>query len=206
MHLDQRKYDENPLSRNEIITISVFLGLFVTMLGMDIITNYQPRKLGAFLFVLFWIPLLFIHEMGHAIMAKVLGWNVTKIQIGVGYQILNKRLLGVPVKIRAIPLEGFVQTSPKKEYSPFENALIYFAGPGIELLIFFTILVGFGSDWMFNITDNYLTIAIQAFGFAALAGAVINLIPMGITTEEGTTPNDGLGILLCLFRRDSDKT
>jgi hypothetical protein len=52
---------------------------------------------------------------------------------------------------------------------------------------------------MFTVTDNYMKIAVQSFAFAALAGAVINLIPLSIETEEGVTPNDGMGILMCLF-------
>ena len=205
MNFDQRKYDENPLSRNEAITILVFFLLFLSMLGMDIISNYQPRKLAGILFVLFWIPLLFIHEFGHALMATLLGWKVDRIHIGMGYQIFNKRVFGVPMEIRAIPLEGFVQTSPSQSYSPVQNALIYFAGPGIELLIFFSALTIGGSSWMFTVTDSYLNIAIQSFAFAALTGAIINLIPVGIVTKEGVIPNDGLGILVCLFQKENSR-
>ena len=200
LDIDQRKYDENPLNRTEIIIISIFAFGFLSMLSMEILTNYQPRKLGALLFVLFWIPLLFIHEFGHALMAKLMGWKVTKIQIGFGYKIIHSKIFGAPIEVRAIPFEGFVRCEPQtKNYNRFQDALIYFAGPGVELLIYFTVLMYFGSDWMFSITDNYSQIAIQSFAFAALAGAIINLIPLGITTEEGTTPNDGLGILMCLF-------
>ena len=203
MHLDQRKYDEDPLKPAEIIAIGLFLFAFILMLAMDIFTHYQPRKLGAFLFILSWIPLLFIHELGHALMAKLLGWNVTKINIGIGYQIIERTIFGIPMVIRAIPLEGFVQTSPNQHYSRFENAWIYFAGPGVELVIFFGVLAVNGHDWMFTVTDDYQTIALQAFAFAALAGAVINLIPIAIMTEKGTTPNDGLGILWCLLGKNS---
>lgn len=198
--IDQRKYDENPLTRTEIIIISVFAIGFFFMLSMEMLTNYQPRKLGALLFVLFWIPLLFIHEFGHALMARLMGWEVKLIQIGFGYRIIRSTIFGTPIEVRAIPFEGFVRCEPQsKHYNRFEDALIYFAGPGIELIIFFSILMLFGSDWMFSTTDNYLQIVIQSFAFAALAGAVINLIPLGITTKEGTTPNDGMGILICLF-------
>lgn len=203
MHLDQRKYDEKPLTRVEIIIILLFSISFLVLMGMEIISDYQPRKLSAILFVIFWIPLLFIHEFGHAIMAKLLGWEVSQIHIGIGQRLVSSQIFGVPIEIRAIPLEGFVKTAPKEnEYSRYKNALIYFAGPGIELLIFFTILWVLGNEWMFAITDNYANIALQSFAFAALAGAVINLIPVAIITKDGTTPNDGLGIILSLFEKE----
>lgn len=204
MKFDQRKYDENPLSRSETITIAVVAIAFFFMLGMEIFHPFEPRKLGALLFVIFWIPLLFIHELGHALMAKYLGWEVEKIQIGFGYRLIKNKIFKIPIEVRAIPFEGFVQCRPKDHQinnpnNRYKNALIYFAGPGVELLIFFGLMLLLGSEWMFTVTDNYTNIAIQSFSFAALAGAIINLIPLSIETEEGVTPNDGMGILISLF-------
>ncbi|CAA6812123.1 MAG: Unknown protein [uncultured Thiotrichaceae bacterium] len=200
MHLDQRKYDKNPLKPFEVIIIAILSAAFLFMMTMEILTDFSPRKLSVLLFLVSWIPLLFIHEFGHAIMAKIAGWKIIRISIGFGPRLLNTHAFGVPMEIRVIPLEGFVQTSPTTlHWVRTKNALIYFAGPGIELLIFFSILAVLGSEQMFTVTDNYLDIAIKSFAFAALAGAIINLIPIGIRTEDGTTPNDGLGILQCLF-------
>lgn len=200
MHLDQRKYDKNPLKPFEIIFIAILSIAFLFMMTMEILTDFSPRKLSVLLFLVSWIPLLFIHEFGHAIMAKIAGWKITRISIGFGPRLTKTHVFGVPMEIRAIPLEGFVQTAPSNlQWVRTKNALIYFSGPGIELLIFFSILAILGSEQMFTVTDNYLDIAIKSFAFAALAGAIINLIPIGIRTEHGTTPNDGLGILQSLF-------
>lgn len=200
MHLDQRKYDKNPLKPFEVIMITLLSVVFLFMMSMEILTDFSPRKLSVLLFLISWIPLLFIHEFGHAIMAKITGWKINRISIGFGPRLVKTHALGVPMEIRAIPLEGFVQTYPSNlHWVRTKNALIYFAGPGIELLIFFSILAILGSEHMFTVTDNYIDIAIKSFAFAALAGAIINLIPIGIRTEDGTTPNDGLGILQCLF-------
>lgn len=176
------------------------------MMSMEIITNYEPRKLGALLFVVFWIPLLFIHEFGHAVMARLLGWRVQRIVIGVGKSLMNTRFLGAPMDIRSIPLEGFVQIAPRNLHlARLKHALIYFAGPGIELLVFFIILNFFGSWGEFiTINNDYPRIALQSFAFAALVGAVLNLIPLGIITKDGSTPNDGMGILMCLFSTEMD--
>ena len=158
------------------------------------------------LFVVFWVPLLFIHELGHAVMAKILGWRVQRIVIGFGKVLLKTTLLSAPMEIRSIPLEGFVQIAPKNlTLARFKHALIYFAGPGIELLFFVIIMQSLGGlESLFIITDDYMRIALQSFAFAALVGAVINLIPIGIITQDGSTPNDGMGILICLFSTSMD--
>ena len=206
MYIDQRHRDKELTSKGEKIFIIVISLAFLFMMTMEIISNYEPRKLGALLFVIFWIPLLFIHEFGHAIMAKLLGWHVERIVIGFGKVLAHTRLLGAPMEIRTIPLEGFVQIAPQTvTLARIKHALIYFAGPGIELLAFFIIMITLGGfDQMFAVNDDYSRIALQSFAFAALAGAVITLIPIGIITKDGSTPNDGMGILLCLFSSGMD--
>ena len=206
MHFDQRDHDKKPASKAEIIFVLVISLVFLFMMTMEIITNFEPKKLGALLFVVFWVPLLFIHEFGHALMAKILGWQVKRVVLGVGKVMMMGRLFNAPVEIRSIPLEGFVQIAPKTvSLARFKHALIYFAGPGIELLIFFMISYWLGGfDQLLIITNDYTRIALQSFAFAALAGAVLNLIPLGIITKDGSTPNDGMGIILCLFSSGMD--
>ena len=206
MHIDQRDSDKKPGSRAEKIFLLVITLVFLFMMALEVATNYEPKKLGALLFVVSWVPLLFIHEFGHAMMAKLLGWRIQRIVIGVGKTLTVTQFLRAPMEIRTIPLEGFVQIAPKElALARFKHALIYFAGPGIELLIFFLVVIYLGGfEPFFTISNDYLRIFLQSFAFAALVGAVINLIPLGIITRDGTTPNDGMGILLCLFSTEMD--
>lgn len=206
MHIDQRHHDQQPASKGEKIFIIIISLAFLFMMTMEIMSNYEPKKLGALLFVVFWIPLLFIHEFGHAIMAKLLGWQVKRIVIGFGKILFKTHLMAAPMEIRSIPLEGFVQIAPKTiRLARIKHALIYFAGPGIELLVFFTIMLMLGGlQQFFTISNDYSRIALQSFAFAALVGAVINLIPLGVITKDGSTPNDGMGILLCLLSTKMD--
>ena len=206
MYFDQRDNDKQPASKTEKFFILIISLAFLFMMSMEIYTNFEPKKLGALLFVVFWVPLLFIHEFGHALMAKLLGWRVKRVVLGIGKIMMTCRLFGAPVEVRSIPLEGFVQIAPKNtNLARLKHALIYFAGPGIELFAFFMIVYWLGGfDQLFTITNDYMRIALQSFAFAALAGAVLNLIPLGITTKDGSTPNDGMGILLCLFSSGTD--
>src|SRR5690242_4314556 len=70
-----------PGERNFVVLLAtVILGLFVA----DIVRDYEPIKLTVLLFLLLWIPLLALHEAGHALMAALLGWYVGRVVIGVG--------------------------------------------------------------------------------------------------------------------------
>ena len=94
MHIDQRHHDKEPASKSEKIFIITISLAFLFMMSMEIMTNFEPKKLGALLFVIFWVPLLFIHEFGHAMMAKLLGWRVQRIVIGVGKNTNEYEILG----------------------------------------------------------------------------------------------------------------
>lgn len=206
MHIDQRHNDKQPASTAEKAFIVIISLAFLFMMSMEIITNYEPKKLGALFFVISWIPLLFIHEFGHAMAAIALGWRAQRIVIGIGKVMTRLHVFNTPMEIRSIPLEGFVQIAPKTaQWARFKHAFIYFAGPGIELLLFWIILQYLGGwEQLTTFSDDYSRIALQSFAFAALAGAVLNLIPLGIITKDGSTPNDGLGIIQCLFATPMD--
>lgn len=205
MNFDQRHHDAQPSTKGEKAFLIIGVLIFLGMMFMEILSDYEPRKLGAVLILLFWIPLLFLHEFGHAVMAKMLGWHVRKTVIGVGQVLIRTTFFNAPMEIRMLPLEGFVQIAPVNLHYPrLKNALIYFAGPGIELLLFFIIMGILGTGQMFVANDDYFTITLQSLAYAALVGAVINLIPVGILTNDGRTPNDGLGIILCLFQPEEN--
>ena len=79
--------------------------------------------------------MLVVHEAGHGIVAAILGWHVPLIVIGMGRPILVFRLGSTVVEVRVLPLEGFVVPLPKNLRAVrWKSALIYFAGPGAELL------------------------------------------------------------------------
>ena len=66
------------------------------------------NQLSALLIVVFWIPLLVLHESGHALMAAALGWHVGQIVIGMGRTVKEFRVGTALVEIRLVPVEGFV--------------------------------------------------------------------------------------------------
>ncbi|MDF1859765.1 MAG: M50 family metallopeptidase [Verrucomicrobiales bacterium] len=190
--------DRPPQTKNEwgiLVIISLFFGVFLVM---ELAKDFTPAKWSVPFFLLSWIALLFLHELGHALMARFLGWRVERICIGLGQVRSTSRILGMPIEFRTIPLSGYVLPRPADLIAPrLKQCLIFSAGPGIELLLVGLCVLIFGTEALLQRTNEVPIIAVQSFCVAALFGALLNLIPFPVETKEGTAWSDGLGMILC---------
>ncbi len=188
---------DRPLTPGErwtaIFFLVVILGLFVA----ETFTNFQPAKLAGLLIVVFWMPLLILHEFGHAVAAWLLGWRVRRIVLGMGQLLACFHVGKTPVDLRLVLTTGYMIPQPRRIRLPqLESALISFAGPGVELLLVAAIVGWIGLEPMTTLTDHYGMIALQSLCVAALAGAIINLFPHSAAQPNGqVSASDGLGIL-----------
>ena len=149
--------------------------------------------------MLFWVPLLVLHESGHALAAWLLGWHFSQMVIGVGRLIYSFRWAGALIEIRMFPVQGFILCAPTNLRRPqVKSALIYFAGPGVELLLALVVLLLVGPAQLFAQTESYWLITWQSLALAATAQALLNLIPGAVWTPRGSIANDGLGIFRSL--------
>ena len=113
--------------------------------------------------------MVFIHELGHFLMAKLCGVAVESFSIGWGPVLLRKKIKGTEYRISAIPMGGYcgmrgekafvkaleenLTSIPKEEgglysASPFRRILIAFAGPFanyISAIACFAIISAMGS-------------------------------------------------------------
>lgn len=113
--------------------------------------------------------MVFIHELGHFLMAKLCGVAVESFSIGWGPIILRKKIKGTEYRISLIPIGGYcgmrgekafvkaleenLPTIPKEEgglysASPFKRILIAFAGPFanyISAVLCFAIISAMGA-------------------------------------------------------------
>jgi hypothetical protein len=172
------------------------LGLSLLLFGLfvaDLLSPFEPRKLAFPLLLLFWAPALVVHECGHALAAKLVGWRVTQMVLGVGPELFRFRIGETRVVVRALLAEGYVVPTPTRDgLARGANALVYFGGPGAELLVAALIAVAWGWGPFFVQSDAYPLIVSQSAALALTIGAVTNLIPHALAGA----PNDGLGILL----------
>lgn len=194
--------DDGPSTRGERTTYVLFLLLVMLGFSLDLATDFEPKKLGAIVFILAWIPLTFLHELGHAMVSKLVGWQVKEFVVGYGKIIKEFHYKETKVELRMMPIGGYILPKyTERNWSRWKSALVYFAGPGIELMVFFVIYALIGFEKFLNPSSEWLDLVLQGTALSALTGAVLNLIPHSAITAEGETPNDGLGILLSLFGR-----
>jgi len=184
--------------RRILVGFSLFLAF---AFAMEIADGDDLAKLSIPLMLGFWPLLLVLHEAGHALAARALGWRVERVVIGFGARWRVLRIAGVSVELRRLPVEGFVETVPVDGIArPLPHALIYFAGPGIELLLAGALLAAFGPERFLSVGSQIGLLAWQSLALAAALGGVLNLVPHSTLDGDREIPNDGLGILLALRR------
>src|SRR5579871_4018252 len=66
----------------------------------------------AFLINLFLILTIIPHELGHAIAARLLGWRVFAIVVGVGKRVFKFQLFNIVFSFHWLPIGGITQVAP----------------------------------------------------------------------------------------------
>jgi hypothetical protein len=192
MNVDYDPAPRLPVSPGERwIVVSLGLGL-AGLLALDLARGFSHNKLSVLFVLVFWGPLLVLHELGHALAARLLGWNVSEIVIGFGRELSRFRIGATRVRLRSVPVEGYVLLSPRSTHrARAKQAFIYFAGPLTELLVLGLLLslLDFAPP---SPTDSVGRIALQSLGVAAGLGALCTLFPY----RSHGNPSDGLGMLL----------
>jgi membrane-associated protease RseP (regulator of RpoE activity) len=173
-----------------------WVGVLVAALVALVVIDYEPGKLAWLLFVFFWIVQLPIHEAGHALMARWLGWHVKEVVIGMGRTVARIEIGGLSVEIRQAPTMGYVLPQPSSlENFRLKNALVYFAGPGIELVVLAGLVGVVGADRLLAESVEPLMIAAKMLAAVIVTSTFFNLWPHETQVGGRFVANDGLGIL-----------
>jgi len=184
-----------PVSPGErLIVVGLVVGL-VALLTLDLAQSFTNSKLSVPFVVLFWGPLLVLHELGHALAARLCGWHVTEIVIGFGRELRRFRVGETRIRVKAVPVEGYVLLSPNSvEHARAKQALIYFAGPLTQLLLLG--LVGWALGFRMPGAEGGVgRVALESLAVTAAFGALCTLFPY----RSLGNPSDGLGMLLSIF-------
>ena len=113
-------------------------------------------NLWAFLFVLG--VLIFVHELGHFLMARRLGVRVLTFSLGFGPKLLKFTRGDTEHAISAIPLGGYVKMAGENpdearsgrpdeflSKTKWERFLVYIMGPAMNLLLAFVVTAAFST-------------------------------------------------------------
>lgn len=184
---------ERPKTSGERWVLALFaVGIF-GLFFVDLIADYHPLKASVAFMLLAWVALLVLHELGHAIAASLVNWRVCRIVIGYGRPLLRFRFGGTDIQVRLFPAGGYVVPAPRDlENVRLRSSLIYFAGPGIELLAVAVIAALVGLGRLTATPESLGVMAAQCFAIVALMGAGFNLVPL--PTDSGAW-TDGLGVV-----------
>ena len=186
-----------PQTRGEKTFLVIFTSLVLGLFALELLRDFGPSRMAAVFFLAAWLILTVIHEIAHAVVARVVGWRVHRLRIGFGSIVTQRVIQGIPVELRLFPIVGLVEITPGNLRSPrLKNALIYAAGPAAELAAASLLTAIVGWDNMTGDTTSYAIAAAQAFAVAALFGAGLNLLPF--SPNPGTV-TDGMGILMSPF-------
>ncbi len=159
--------------------------------------------LEAYLVVLCMTPLVVIHELTHAGMAKLVGFRVFGIVIGVGKTVWSGKILGMDWVINALPVAGITTIGARPgPYIRWKMFFVYLAGPASHVLMAF----GFFILWLF--IPSWMLVH-RLFGPLALANillAAVSLFPQKVFTVAGLQGTDGWQLLHVPFLNKNDIT
>jgi Zn-dependent protease len=89
-----------------------------------------------FLFNVFLILTIVPHELGHAAMARLLGWRVFAVVIGLGKQAFKFRLAGIIFSFHWLLVAGITKSAPMDtRWFRLKSFLVYLAGPMMNAAI-----------------------------------------------------------------------
>lgn len=90
--------------------------------------------LNTILFMLFLFPLVVIHELGHASVAKLFGFRIFSMTVGYGKRLFEIKPFGIKMKFNLYPLSGMTVAIPRDEKGfRLKYWLYIFGGPATHL-------------------------------------------------------------------------
>ena len=164
--------------------------------------------MGFITFLIVLSILVFIHELGHFSVARLLGVKVYVFSIGFGKKLISKQWKGTQWTFSLIPLGGYVKMKGQEDLNPalanndsdsynvktpFQRILILLAGPFANFLLAFVLYIGIGL-----LGNNHLTATIGKVienSPAQKAGLMKNDEILKINNHEIKTWDDLSGII-----------
>lgn len=160
---------------------AVTAGLWVIILASGQVSRGEVLiQLGIGVGVLF--ALIVTHELGHALVGRLLGYRIFELSFGTGPSILDAVLGRTRVRLRLIPAGGHTLLAPKgARLVPAREVFVSLAGPAVNLL---TLALVFATDLPPELRGVVIVMS------AALV--VGNLLPRQAVGPLGMAVSDGL--------------
>lgn len=184
-----------PTTRGERLTVAM-LGLILGgLVVIDLLDDFHVDKLSLPFVALFWLPSMLLHEIGHAVAARVVRWRIATFAVGLGRDVYRFRLGRASVVLRALPMGGYVVPDPTRSRgSRAARAWVYLGGPLANLALFWS-LSGTLARGVLAANAGPALVAAQSLAVTSALVALVSLAPY-VTRQ---CPSDGLGIIESLL-------
>ena len=185
-----------------------FLGLATDAVAGCLLVLYDPENgfgwilLNFLLLYAFLIVAAVPHELGHAFVARAVGFRVFKVVIGSGRTVLERTLFGSRFQVNSIPLGGHVLCLPRdaKGYRA-KTILLTLAGPLANLLVV-GVLLAMVRDWSLELDFAQGPRPLSVCCIANLIIFAWIFFPRVVNIDGRETPNDALIIWRTLRMKD----
>ena len=147
---------------------------------------------------------LVFHELGHALVASLLGMRVTGVFIGLGPPVASFRVARVPVVIQAVPLSGIVHLLLRsRRFGRTRLAAAFAAGPLANALL---VVLGIAAFDRVPMPKGIIGHELGTFAGINAFMCFANLIPIKRRTVQAGAPRATDGYQLLRVHRTAAKT
>jgi hypothetical protein len=142
------------------------------------------------------VVLVVTHELGHALVGRLLGYRIFEVSVGLGPRLLNVPLGRTRIVVRLFPIGGHTLLAPKSDrLLPARDVFVALAGAFVNV---FVVLWALTAD-----LSNSFTFGIVLVGSAIV---VENLLPRRVKNPLGVLQSDGMRAALALGSDDQALT
>ncbi len=179
----------------------IILGFFLIYVDSVATTRIGWFFINLALFIILSFVTTIIHELGHALAARLTGQKVIAINFGRGKNIFSKKIFGTYLDFKKVPAGGLTFYLP--EPSSFFRTKIMIttaAGPLINLLVAWIVWQQIGHEKFMNNFFHEAAILPIIFLSNIVTGC-INLLPFQFNSSVGKLWSDGGKLLTTPFMK-----
>ncbi len=157
------------------------------------------------LFYLMMFPLLIIHEFGHAVTARLLGFKIFSITIGYGEQLFQASVFGIKIKCNLYPFYGLTFAIPQdSKRSKLKMWLFVLGGPITHIIFILACLFIYQNDinsliFARGIASGFEPVKVLFYANVVLL--LVNIIPRKVNSIGTGIYTDGFYLLKIPFAK-----